>query len=137
MANKLDTHTNFLLQISWGTKQDDEVETDLGAVIQNSQSQVDVEILAEPSDVNAMYDETLNNLKTRKPVTKPNTVPSAAEKEQQAKDYYANVRTNVLLAWVLSNVGVLSRSFLRWIINCDVGDVASRHPELGRSFPNL
>lgn len=59
-----------------------------------------------------MYDETLNNLKTRKPVTKPNTIPSEAEKEQQAKDYYANVRTNVLLAWVLSNVSCLFHSFL-------------------------
>ncbi len=98
----------FLFQISWGTKQDNEVETDLGAVIQNSQSQVDVEILAEPSDVNEMYDETLYNLKTRKPVMKPNTIPSAVEKEQQAKDYYASVRTNVLLAWVLSNVSQLS-----------------------------
>jgi len=28
---------------------------------------------------------------------------SNAEKEQVAKDYYANVRTNVLLSWVLSN----------------------------------
>ena len=31
--------------------------------------------------MNEMYDETLNNLKTRKPVTKPSTVASPAEKE--------------------------------------------------------
>lgn len=29
---------------------------------------------------------------------------TTAEKEQAAKEYYAGVRTNVLLAWVLSNV---------------------------------
>ncbi|KAH8119128.1 chitin synthase-domain-containing protein [Phellopilus nigrolimitatus] len=89
--------------ISWGTKQDNDVETDLGAVIQNSQSQVDVEIWSEPSDINQMYDETLSNLRTRKPILKPDKIQSETEKEQQAKDYYANVRTNVLLVWVLSN----------------------------------
>ncbi|KAG6813294.1 hypothetical protein H0H92_012449 [Tricholoma furcatifolium] len=101
--------------ISWGTKQDNAPDTDLGAVIQNSNSQVDLEVLTEPADVNGIYEEALDNLKTRKPAVakKPGGgVPSIAEKEQAAKDYYANVRTNVLLAWVLSNgfllVGILS-----------------------------
>ncbi|KAH8107991.1 chitin synthase-domain-containing protein [Cristinia sonorae] len=89
--------------ISWGTKQDTIIETDLGAVIQNSNSQVDVEVLADAADVNAMYEDSLLNLKDRKPVVK-NTIPhSVAEKEQMAKEYYASVRTNVLLAWILSN----------------------------------
>lgn len=83
-----------LAQISWGTKQDTEIETDLGAVVQNSQSQVDLEVLADISDVNGIYEEAIDNLKNRKPVVK-NTGPSLAEKDQLAKDYYANVRTNV------------------------------------------
>jgi len=72
-------------------------ETDLGAVIQNSDSQVDVEVLAEAADVNSMYEEAIINLKTRKPVLRKGTagVVSTAEKEQAAKDYYAGVRTNV------------------------------------------
>ena len=74
---------------------DNVVDTDLGAVVQNSQSQVDVEILTEPADVNQMYDETLANLRNRKPVDKPSTVTTESEKEQQVKDYYASVRTNV------------------------------------------
>ncbi|TDL25938.1 hypothetical protein BD410DRAFT_764173 [Rickenella mellea] len=89
--------------ISWGTKQDTTVESDLGAVVQNSHSQVDVEVLAEAADVNQMYDEALYNIKTRKQPVKPSNVPNDAERDQTAKDYYANVRTNVLLAWVLSN----------------------------------
>ena len=52
-------------------------------------------MLSEPSDVNQMYDEALSNLKLRKPNAKPQVGPSEAEKEQKAKDYYANVRTNV------------------------------------------
>ena len=67
----------------------------MGAVIQNSQSQVDLEIMTEPSDVNQMYDNTLSNLRERKPIPKPVVGITETEKEQQAKDYYANVRTNV------------------------------------------
>ena len=63
--------------------------------MQNSQSQVDLEILTEPADINKMYEDTLKNLRTRKPVEKPNPVFTESEKEQQVKDYYANVRTNV------------------------------------------
>lgn len=101
------------------------MDTDLGAVIQNGFSQVDVEILAEPADIDQMYIETLANLRTRKPAPKKSTILTEGEKEQQAKAYYANVRSNVstkenlsprlliedlfgffqvLLTWVLSNV---------------------------------
>ncbi|KAH7921400.1 glycosyltransferase family 2 protein [Leucogyrophana mollusca] len=92
--------------ISWGTKQDTIVDTDLGTAIQDSHSQVDIEMLAEAADANGIYEEALDNLKHRKPAANKSNVPSLAEKEQAAKDYYANVRTNVLLTWVLSN-GVL------------------------------
>ena len=67
----------------------------MGAVVQDKHSLVEVQVLAEPSDVNQMYDEALNNLKTRKKPAKPTTGLSDAEKEQIAKDYYASVRTNV------------------------------------------
>jgi len=99
--------------ISWGTKQDTTVETDLGAVIQDSHAEVDVEMFTEAADVNSLYEEALFNLKNRKPLpTKGNGLLTNSEREQNAKDYYANVRTNVLLAWVLSNglllAGILS-----------------------------
>ncbi|KZT21396.1 glycosyltransferase family 2 protein [Neolentinus lepideus HHB14362 ss-1] len=96
--------------ISWGTKQDTTVETDLGAVVQDSHQQVDVEVLAEPADVNALYAEASENLKHRKPIGKPKNGQelSLAEQEQAAKDYYASVRTNVLLTWILSNLFLLA-----------------------------
>ncbi|KAJ7132804.1 glycosyltransferase family 2 protein [Mycena crocata] len=92
--------------ISWGTKQDSIVEADLGAVVQDIHAQVDVEMSTDKADMNNIYEEALSNLKTRKPAFSQNTGMSNTEKDQAAKDYYANVRTNVLLAWVLSN-GVL------------------------------
>ncbi|KDQ55846.1 glycosyltransferase family 2 protein [Jaapia argillacea MUCL 33604] len=101
--------------ISWGTKQDTTPETDLGVVVQDKHSQVDVEVLAEPADVNELYVEALQNLKNRKVdvVEKGKGAEnlSVAEQEQVAKDYYASVRTNVLLAWVLSN-GLLIAAIL-------------------------
>ncbi|EAU91728.1 chitin synthase [Coprinopsis cinerea okayama7 len=91
--------------ISWGTKQDSEPETDLGAVIQDSHSQVDLEMHSEPADVDGIYEEALGNLRDRVPVESKtkSAGQSLVEQEQAAKDYYADVRTNVLLAWVLSN----------------------------------
>ncbi|KAF9556711.1 glycosyltransferase family 2 protein, partial [Agrocybe pediades] len=91
--------------ISWGTKQDSIPDSDLGAVVQDSHSQVDVEMLTEIADINSIYEESLTNLRDRVPIDSgkgkgPKTI---AEKENAAKDYYADVRTNVLLAWVLSN----------------------------------
>ena len=56
----------------------------------------------DATDVNELYEEALDNVRNRKPLPKAHGL-SDAQKEELAKDYYANVRTNVLLAWVLSN----------------------------------
>lgn len=63
-------------------------------------SQVDVELFSTAADVNEIYQEAIESLKQKKMKKVPakrNGRPtiSAAEKEQAAKDYYANVRTNV------------------------------------------
>jgi chitin synthase len=46
------------------------------------------------ADANQVYEDSIVNLKTRKPVEK-RTRRNFAEKDQAAKDYYASVRTNV------------------------------------------
>ncbi|EKM80571.1 hypothetical protein AGABI1DRAFT_70953 [Agaricus bisporus var. burnettii JB137-S8] len=92
--------------ISWGTKEDNTPDTDLGAVTQDINYQVDVELFSDTADVNSVYEEALTNLRDRKPVPgadRKHRMKTDAEKEQAAKDYYASVRTNLLLAWVLSN----------------------------------
>jgi len=70
-------------------------------------------MLTEPADVNSIYEEALSNLRDRVPIKdkKREVVLSNAEKEAAAKEYYAGVRTNVLLAWVLTNV----RGITNWI----------------------
>ena len=66
-----------------GNKQGDTVESDLGAAIQDGHSQVDVEVLA---DAGKMCEDSIVNLKTRKPVERRRR-RNTAEKEQAAKDY--------------------------------------------------
>jgi len=116
-----------LNDISWGTKQDAVPDADLGAAVQDSHSQVDIKMLAEAADVNGIYEEALESVRAAKfadgtsssaregilkakqgpgEKLKAKAMMTEREKEQAAIDYYANVRTNVLLTWVLSN-GVL------------------------------
>ena len=66
---------------------------------------------AEAADMDSIYEESLANLRDRIPVDHGKAkkiVQTVAEKEQAAKMYYATVKTNVLLAWVLSNVSSLT-----------------------------
>ncbi|GJE97749.1 glycosyltransferase family 2 protein [Phanerochaete sordida] len=97
--------------ISWGTKaHTEQPPLDLGAVTQDPLNQVDVEVLADGADANEMYEESLANLRDRKPV--PDEAGAHTfDREQAARDYYASVRTNVLLCWVLSN-GLLLAAIL-------------------------
>ena len=76
---------NLFCQISWGTKQDDTIEADIGAVIQDTHSQADVEVQV---DAHQTYGDSIANLKTREPVERWAS-KNVAEKEQAAKDYYA------------------------------------------------
>ena len=92
-----------LYQISWGTKEDMTPDTDLGAVVQDVSKTVEVDMPESEADANAVYEDAIHNLKHRTPVIRGDGQMSKAEREQAAKEYYAGVRTNVLLAWVVSN----------------------------------
>ncbi|SPO21055.1 Chitin synthase 4 [Ustilago trichophora] len=95
--------------ISWGTKGSDKVMTDLG-VVGGTGGQVEVAIPTESKDINDAYDDAIHVLSNKAPKAGPGTV----DKEQKQKDYYATVRTNVVLCWSLSNaalvVGILNIS---------------------------
>lgn len=109
-----------------GTKQQDAGSNDLGAVSAAqrtaSTNVIEVELTSDsPQETpDALYDEALKNLRTRKPVER-SAGDFYTERVAAARDYYANIRTNVspwsekashhtltrlqvLLMWVLSNV---------------------------------
>ncbi|CAO1628430.1 unnamed protein product [Parajaminaea phylloscopi] len=95
---------------SWGTKGSDSVSNDLGSVTSSgSKDVVEITLPTSQVDIDQGYDEALHNLRTRPMIIKGEA--GAAEKELTRKDYYAGVRTNVLLFWILSN-GLLAAIIL-------------------------
>ena len=80
---------------------------------------MNLEVLADVADADEMYEESLTNIRNRKPIfKKPKPVPvlSAAEQEAAAKDYYASVRTNVCGRFSLSFVRLRQLKLM-----CNVG----------------
>ncbi|KAN0063634.1 Chitin synthase 4 [Thecaphora frezii] len=89
--------------ISWGTKGSDTVMTDLGVVTTSSTSSaVEIAIPTESKDINDAYDDAVHILTTKPPRSTPKV-----DKEQKQKDYYATVRTNVVLCWSLTNAALV------------------------------
>ncbi|KAF5374183.1 hypothetical protein D9615_008867 [Tricholomella constricta] len=89
--------------VSWGTKGDNKVQTDLGKVEvkEGNQNEVEVAVPTTKNDINALYEDAIHVLNTKPP--KVDSKPDAATMQE---DYYRGFRTNVsrvLLAWTLSN----------------------------------
>ncbi|WVO18063.1 hypothetical protein L204_105761 [Cryptococcus depauperatus] len=93
-----------LHDLSWGTKGSDFLqESDLGAV-QGVGKHVEVELVSAQQDIDIAYQDALNNIRLKG--TKVDAIDNRFGKElseQSQKDIYANFRTNLLLAWSLSN----------------------------------
>lgn len=79
-----------------GTKTQGAADNDLGVVSaqQRRKNVVEVELPTETQDLDSQYMESLENLKTRRPLDRP-PIDVHAASVQEAKDYYANIRTNV------------------------------------------
>ncbi|PPQ85223.1 hypothetical protein CVT25_009840, partial [Psilocybe cyanescens] len=85
--------------VSWGTKGDNTVAKDLGTVATGKKAgEVEAEVPTDEKDINALYEDAIHVLNT-----KPPKVESKPDKGTQQEDYYRSFRTNVLLAWVLTN----------------------------------
>ncbi|KAG8977097.1 Chitin synthase, class 1 [Tulasnella sp. 427] len=96
--------------ISWGTKGDNKVSTDLGVVEKKKDSnEVEVAVPTEQKDINAAYEDAMAVLHS-----KPQAEEKKVDVKTEQEDYYKTFRTNVLLAWTLSNgalaVGIVSAS---------------------------
>jgi chitin synthase len=85
--------------ISWGTKGDNVIHTDLGAAMGHGKgSTVELEMPSEQLDIDSGYDEALRNLRDRIEVPAP-----PVSESQQQEDYYKNVRTYMVLSWMIAN----------------------------------
>ncbi|KAG2361949.1 glycosyltransferase family 2 protein [Suillus spraguei] len=88
--------------VSWGTKGDNKVSTDLGVVSASkgdNKNEVEVTVPTTETDINAAYEDAILVLSSKPP--KADSNPDPATKQE---DYYKTFRTNVLLVWTLSNV---------------------------------
>ena len=70
-----------------------------------------------------VYDRSLHNLKTRPMIIPPQL--TASQRRDAVMDHYQSIRTNILLAWVLTNV--------RFLL-CAVDEPAVLTPLLCRRF---
>ncbi|OJD11642.1 chitin synthase 2 [Emergomyces pasteurianus Ep9510] len=84
--------------VTWGTKGDNVIHTDLGAARTTGSSTVELEMPSEQLDIDSGYDESLRNLRDRLEVPPPE--PSEA---QMQEDYYRAVRTYMVSVWVVAN----------------------------------
>ncbi|KAL7417182.1 glycosyltransferase family 2 protein [Mrakia frigida] len=87
--------------VSWGTKGQDKVATDLGVVTSGkgaNKQDAEVEVTVGDKDLDAEYDDAIHVLEI--PVVEVVEVPKPEEVQE---DYYKGFRTRLLLSWVLSN----------------------------------
>ncbi|CAK5281878.1 unnamed protein product [Mycena citricolor] len=79
--------------VSWGTKGDNKVSTDLGSVSAgkgDKKNEVEAVVPTNENDINAAYEDAIHVLNTKAP--KAESKPDAAT---QQEDYYRSFRTNV------------------------------------------
>ena len=84
--------------VTWGTKGDNVMKTDLGGAVGKGGSTVELEMPTEQLDIDSGYDEALRNLRDRVEVPAP-----AVSEAQLQEDYYKNVRTYMVVSWMMAN----------------------------------
>jgi len=90
--------------VSWGTKGDNTVATDLGVVKSKKDSEtgehtVEVELPTEQKDLNEIYEEACLDLSKE-------FVPEKQHRDAKTKqeDYYRAFRTRLVISWIISNL---------------------------------
>ncbi len=75
--------------VSWGTKGDNKVSTDLGVVKTGKDTnEVEMEVLTAEKDIDAAYEDAIHVLST-----KPPKADSGPDPATQQEDYYRSFRT--------------------------------------------
>lgn len=88
--------------VSWGTKGDNKVSTDLGVVKTSGGkgNEVEVSVPTEDRDINAAYEDAIHVLTSKPPKAEPKADPAT-----QQEDYYRQFRTKcvaALRAWLVA-----------------------------------
>lgn len=79
--------------MSWGTKGDNKVSTDLGVVkVNKGENAVEVAVPTAETDINSMYEDAIHVLSTKPPKEEKKVDQATAQ-----EDYYRNFRTKCVL----------------------------------------
>lgn len=89
--------------ISWGTKGDTELKTDLGVAKTNQAGKLEVDIPTSKEEIDVAYLSGLEALAD--PPVKVKEIPNEDERN---KDYYALFRSSVVLAWLFTNIALIA-----------------------------
>lgn len=75
--------------VSWGTKGDNKVSTDLGEVkVGKNKNEVEVSVPTTETDINAAYEDAIAVLSTKPPKSE-----SKPDPQTEQEDYYKSFRT--------------------------------------------
>jgi len=88
--------------VSWGTKGDNKVSTDLGVISAGkgeNKNEFEVALPTPETAINAAYEDDIHVFSSKAPKMESKPDPTTEQ-----DDYYKTFRTNVLLIWTLSNV---------------------------------
>ena len=79
----------FYSDVSWGTKGDNKISTDLGVVKANKgENAVEVAVPTAEKDINAAYEDAIHVLSTKPPKEEKKVDPATAQ-----EDFYRSFRT--------------------------------------------
>jgi chitin synthase len=105
--------------VTWGTKGDNVLHTDLGAAkaIGSGGNTVEVMIPSEQLDIDSGYDVALRNLRDRVEVPK-----TSVSENQLQEDYYKSVRTYMVSIWLICNAVLAMAVSEAYPVGSHVGD---------------
>lgn len=89
--------------ISWGTKGDDGVKTDLGVVKQSAAGTFEIEIPTTDEEIDSLYKKEAELLMLPEVEEK-----SLGKSKDDEKFYYAWVRSMLVITWIISNAAVVA-----------------------------
>ncbi|GAA6021775.1 hypothetical protein JCM11491_007242 [Sporobolomyces phaffii] len=100
--------------VTWGNRPEEKVSNDLGAAPTASQDggKVEVAVPSHEQDINSAYDDALHVLSQKAPKE-----VKSVDLETRMTDSYRAIRTNVVLAWTLTNGALVAA-----ILSTSAGD---------------
>lgn len=89
--------------VSWGTKGDNKVNTDLGVVQakkdESGEHTAEIDLPTEQKDMNEAYEAACIELQR-----KPEVEVQHRDAQTKQEDYYRSFRTRLILFWIISNL---------------------------------